>query len=188
MCFSFLHPSGVHRRPSRADSASSRAPGPSPPARCPRGHGERRDPRLPRAPQGCPERPELGLGPAAATPVGQFCSAHMATLRVPFRRPGLCILTRMKSRPRTRARWRRPRVPAHAPGVWGGAGGQGPTPRQRRRLSSAWSPRPRAPPGQCHGNPVLFKHWSLRCHRRAALGNLIKELAAEDVGELEAFY
>ena len=43
-------------------------------------------------------------------------------------------------------------------------------------------------PGERHGNTTLFKHRSLCCHRKAALGNLIKELAADKLCELKAFY
>ena len=42
--------------------------------------------------------------------------------------------------------------------------------------------------GECHGNTVPFKHGSLCCRRKAALGNLIKELAADKLCELKAFY
>ena len=43
-------------------------------------------------------------------------------------------------------------------------------------------------PGERHGNTTLFKHRSLCRHRKAALGNLIKELAADKLCELKAFY
>lgn len=47
-------------------------------------------------------------------------------------------------------------------------------------------PTPRLPCGQCHGNAVLFKRRSARCHRKAASGHCITELAAEQVGESQA--
>lgn len=65
--------------------------------------------------------------------------------------------------------------------VWG-------TLRARARPHLYAPPGRLALPGERHGNTTLFKHRSLCCHRKAALGNLIKELAADKLCELKAFY
>lgn len=68
--------------------------------------------------------------------------------------------------------------------VGGRSGGR----KRAAHLNAPPQPALSLPWRECHSNIVLLKHRSLCCHCRAELGNLIKELAADKLCELKAFY
>ena len=152
-----------------------------------RAAGER--PGCPRASQGLP-----GTHPG---PAGWLCSAQMP-LSVPFVKPWLSIL----SKDSMLSQENQTRVYCSACVCMCVCGGEDTAGRADPAPHLYAPPRPRWPRvcvcvcvcvcvgrgGECHGNTVPFKHGSLCCRRKAALGNLIKELAADKLCELKAFY
>lgn len=144
----------------------------------------------PPASRGGPELPGFCLGPMVALPGSWLHCAQMPP-SIPFLKPWLSILSKdlmLSQKNQIRGyrsvcvcvcecacarRWR------------GGHCRQGyPAPHLHA------PPQPARPPrlGERHGNTVPFKHASLCCRCKAALGNLIKELAADKLCELKAFY